>query len=133
MSYGARQGKKGLTVVFRYDDVSATNLTKVDRKILTAFHRLEAGVTFGVVPFPAGTHEKADDNQREHCGSILMPACASGGLEVALHGFSHGNAALSGAGNKTEFAGLGYSDQLDRVAKGKKVRIPERLGHRFRD
>jgi peptidoglycan/xylan/chitin deacetylase (PgdA/CDA1 family) len=110
-----------INVVFRYDDYSSLSATTLELRIINLFASQQVSLTFGVIPFrcsgdvhdpsPQGavplTHEKAN---------ILRRAYGGGTIEVALHGYSHQTAR---ADKMTEFEGLDYETQRQKITKGK--------------
>lgn len=114
---------KQINVVFRFDDYSALSPTDIELRIIDAFRRRGASITFGVIPFvcvgdirdPSPmdmvplTSEKA---------GILRAGFEDGILDVALHGCSH---QTNNAKHRSEFCGLDFHHQVERLAKGKKL------------
>jgi peptidoglycan/xylan/chitin deacetylase (PgdA/CDA1 family) len=111
-----------INVVFRFDDYSAKSSTDMELRIIDAFRQNKASVTFAVIPFifndsvdnPSIQDVIALDSSK---GCILKDGLNEGVLDVALHGYSHQAISI---GQTTEFSGLDYNDQLERLAKGKK-------------
>jgi peptidoglycan/xylan/chitin deacetylase (PgdA/CDA1 family) len=114
--------KKQIIVVFRFDDYSAKSSTDIELKIIDLFRKNKFSVTFGVIPFITAGDEKIPSKQDviplpRSKGNILQGGLNEGVLDIALHGYSH---QTIGIGKTTEFLGLDYDDQLERLAKGKK-------------
>lgn len=121
---GSAQSKKGLIIVFRYDDVSSLSSKKLETKLLEAFKAYGFSCTFGVIPYVAAgdwtdigpqdvvplTTEKA---------GLLREAIGDGVLEVALHGYSHQTIRTKEEGGLTEFFGEDYGTQLRKIEAGK--------------
>ena len=115
--------KKQVNVVFRFDDYSALSSTDMELIIIDAFRKNEASITFGVIPFVcAGDIHDPSPNDVVPLTSmkadILKTAVTDGILDVALHGYSHQTIKSK---QFTEFSGLDYNKQLERLAKGKEV------------
>jgi hypothetical protein len=124
--------QKNITVVFRYDDFSSFSSTSIETKLLNAFHIHQAIGTFGAIPFVVDgvaedptpqnnmplTQEKID---------ILRKAIKQKVVEVALHGTTHQTIGEKGTYGWTEFAGLEYSTQVDKITRGKNY-LEEKLG-----
>lgn len=111
-----------ITVIFRYDDVSASSPVDIELKLIEAFRAVESSITIGVIPF------RCAGNTRDPSPKQLMPLTPTkksilkqgyddGILDIALHGYSH---QTYDAEQITEFSGLDYSIQLEKIAKGKK-------------
>jgi len=113
-------GKK-INVVFRYDDYSARSRTDIELKILDAFRKSKASITFGVIPFVVAGNVHDPLPQKllpltpAKC-NILKDAFADGTLDIALHGYSH---QTTNPQKMTEFSGVDYTNQLERLTKGK--------------
>ena len=115
---------KKITVVFRYDDPSAKTSMDIEARLIEAFRQHNMCCTFAVVPFVC-----ADDVHDPEPQEILpLPpskievfskAMHEGILEIAQHGYSHQTNGLQAEGY-SEFAGLGYETQLQRIEQGKK-------------
>jgi len=112
---------KTIHVVFRYDDFSAKSPTQTELKIIQAFQKHKARLTFGVIPFvcagdqhnpsPQDTLALTPEKTR-----ILKKTVQQGIVDVALHGFSH---QTHQAGFLSEFAGADYSSQLNKLKQAK--------------
>lgn len=114
--------KKHVNLIFRFDDYSARSSTDIELKIIDAFRKSNASITFGVIPFiTAGNVDEPSSVNIVPLpiakADILKTAFKQGVLDVALHGYSHQTAY---AKKKTEFSGLPYDVQIDKLAKGKK-------------
>jgi hypothetical protein len=115
-------GEKHINIVFRFDDFSAISSTEFELKIIESFRKCSATLTIGVIPFECAINQldltpqdivplttiKAD---------VLKNAISDGSVDVALHGYSHQTISTV---KRTEFSGLDYQSQLDRLEKGKK-------------
>lgn len=104
--------KRKINVVFRCDDYSACSRTDIELKILDAFRKSKATITFGVIPFVASgdvhdpSPEKLLSLTPAKC-DILRPALKDGILDIALNGYSH---QTINAKQMTEFSGLEYNN-----------------------
>jgi len=109
-------------VVFRFDDYSARSNTTLEREIINAFGMRNISFTVGVIPsvgagkpfFDPSTSEVV--KLPEEKAEILRSAARKGVIEVAQHGFSHQN-----IGERGEFRGLDYSQQIERITAGKEL------------
>ncbi len=121
--------KKKINIVFRFDDYSSLSSTDFELKIIDALRENGISATFAVIPFECAinqldtfpqdivplTTEKAD---------ILKNSIRDGIIDVALHGYSHQTISTK---KRTEFSGLDYKSQKDRLSKGKKF-LEEMIG-----
>ena len=114
--------EKQINVVFRCDDYSAHSSNEMELRIIDAFRKNEAFITFGVIPFP-GDGDCHDPSPQvtvpltSKKGDILKQGFEDGILDIALHGYSH---QTINAKNFTEFSGLDYNTQIERLTNGKK-------------
>ena len=115
--------EKQITVVFRYDDYSALSSTNLELRIINAFRSMDASITFGVIPFVC-KGDVIDPSPQDVVpmtsmkGDILKTAFKDEILEIALHGYSHQTINTK---QGTEFSGLDYISQVERLSKGKKL------------
>jgi predicted deacetylase/branched-subunit amino acid transport protein AzlD len=120
---------KQVNVVFRFDDYSALSSTEIELKIIEAFRKKKAAITFGVIPFVcAGS--VYDPSPQEVVplsalkGDILKTAVEDGTVDIALHGYSH---QVINAQTMSEFSGVDYKIQVEKLAKGRKL-LEEMIG-----
>lgn len=104
--------EKRIIVVLRYDDYSTTSSTDLEIKIIDALQEKSVSCTFGVIPYPHGLGNALTQIK----ANILNKAIQAGTLEVALHGFDHISIRKD---RKSEFFGLDFSSQVEKIAKGK--------------
>jgi len=113
---------KRVNVIFRLDDYSAKSSTDMELKILDTFRKNEASVTFAVIPFISVVYvHDPSPNQGvvplpPKKGEILKAGLKDGILDIALHGYSHQTINTI---RMTEFSGLAYDSQVERLVKGK--------------
>jgi len=117
---GGADREKQITVIFRYDDYSSRSLTDIEVKIIDAFQKHNVSCTFGVIPciYSGDGYDPAPQDVvplTPAKANILNSAMKAGTLEVALHGYSHQT--IREKGGTTEFSGLDYSTQLERISK----------------
>ena len=117
---GGADGEKQITVIFRYDDYSSRSLTDMEVKIIDAFQKHNLSCTFGVIPYVCSgdTHDPTLQDVvplTPEKANILNNAMKAGTVEVALHGYSHQT--IREKGGTTEFSGLDYTTQLERISK----------------
>lgn len=123
--------EKKITVVFRYDDYSASSSTGLELKLIDSFKKSKVPVTFAVIPYVCPNVEDPRPQNvtpltREKA-RILKDAIKEGILEVALHGYSHQTISGKADGNYTEFFGLDMGSQIQKITKGKNL-LEELLG-----
>jgi len=115
--------EKRINVVFRFDDFCAFSSTDIELRIIDAFRKNKASITFGVIPYIC-TGDVNDPSPRDVVpltsmkGDILKNAIRDSIIDVALHGYSHQRIQVE---DTTEFSGLAYQQQKERIAKGKKL------------
>ena len=113
---------KKINIAFRMDDPSSLSSTETELKVLDAFSKNEASVTYGIVPFACrnGNDPSAQDLHAfgVEKGNIFKKWIEKGTLDIALHGYSH---QTRDAVNKSEFKGANYDSQLEKLLKGKKL------------
>lgn len=111
-----------ITVVFRYDDPSATSDTDIENRLIATFREHQITCTWSVIPFVyAGDCTEAGAQRNiplpEEKAKLLRAAVQDGVLEIAQHGYTHQPLGLPDT--PAEFVGSGYAEQLDRLKKGK--------------
>ena len=114
--------EKQVNVVFRFDDYSARSSTVMELRIIEAFRKIDSPITFGVIPFVCAGDllDPSPENTvplTSMKGNILKTGVKDGILDIALHGYSHQTINNE---QKTEFSGLDYNSQVERLSKGKK-------------
>ncbi len=113
---------KQINIVFRFDDYSSLSSTDLELKIIEVFRKNEASITFSVVPFCC-TGNVEDPAPKDTIpitpakGDILKKGLEEGVVDIALHGYSH---QTINSKQMTEFSGLDYDCQVEKIAKGKK-------------
>lgn len=113
-----------ITVVFRYDDYSSRSPTDFETKLIDVFHRHNVPCTFGIIPYVStgdvhNPHPQEVIALSEEKADILKKAIASRIVEPALHGYSHQAIRDCQTGGCTEFSGLSYRKQMEKIVKGK--------------
>lgn len=116
--------EKQIIVVFRFDDYSSRSSTDMEVKLIDAFQKHKISCTFGVIPYVhvGDGHDASPQDVfplTPMKANILNNAITAGIVEVALHGYSHQT--NRERGGYTEFDGLAYDSQLERIAKGKNL------------
>ncbi len=114
---------KKITVVFRFDDPSAISSTQTEKKVIHIFKKHNASLTFGVIPYRCAGSTRDTSPQEVVAldlekSNILSQAVQDGTIEIALHGYSH---QMRDTEVWTEFSGLDYESQEDKLFKGKKL------------
>jgi peptidoglycan/xylan/chitin deacetylase (PgdA/CDA1 family) len=110
-----------ITVVLRYDDYSAKSPTDLDAQIIAAFRQRGLRLTVGVVPY-ISSGEMTDPAPQDllplsaEKGALLREAMGEGAIEVGLHGYAH---QTNSAQRMSEFAGLDYGEQIERLRAGR--------------
>ena len=121
-SYGqGKTAEKQINVVFRYDDYSANSVTSVELKIIEAFRKNMAPITFGIIPFKVAgdVHDPSPQDLLpldSVKGEILKTGFEEGILDISMHGYSH---QTNSSEYLSEFANLIYKDQVERLSEGK--------------
>src|SRR5688572_654969 len=123
--------RKNLRVFFRYDDFSATSCDVVDRGLVEVFGKHGLCCTFAVIPrVTEGEYRDATLRSSVELGAekkeLLNGAVRSKVVDVALHGLNHRSNGLGMP--HSEFRGLEYSAQADKIAAGKAV-LEQAVGH----
>jgi len=112
-----------VSVVFRYDDLSARSDAGVEAAVFGVFEEMGIPLTVGVIPFvcagdvhvPGPCDDAAIDAERI---SELLGLVRGGLFEAAQHGCTH--QVVSATGGRSEFAGLPYARQLEKILRGKR-------------
>jgi len=121
---------KAITVVFRYDDPSAKTNTDIEGQLIAAFRQYNMCCTFAVIPFVV--RDVHDPKPQEYLplpeerAQLFAGAAREGVLEIAQHGYSHQTNGLQAEGY-SEFAGLKYEEQVQKIKKGKEF-LEQKLG-----
>jgi hypothetical protein len=114
-------GEKQIIVVFRYDDYSSLSSTELELRLINTFQKYKIACTFGVVPFTVSNQLNASPQNvfplSQPKAMILRNALKDGTLEIAQHGYSHQT--ILEKGLYSEFYGLDYNSQLQKIGKGK--------------
>lgn len=105
-----------VTVVFRFDDYSATSNTTAEVRLIDAFRRRHIPLVVGVIPCVGATGRQDGVALSGEKAAILREAVQTGTVDVALHGYSHRK-----TGWWTEFAGLPYEEQVQRLEWGRVI------------
>lgn len=113
---------KDINVVFRFDDPSELSSTETELKVITAFREHNASLTFGIIPFKCAGSTRDTSPQdvvplSKEKSALLKKAIQEGTIDIALHGYSH---QIRDTKVWTEFSGLQYEHQLEKLSKGKK-------------
>ena len=117
--------ERQINVVFRFDDPSADSDSELEFKVIDAFREHNASVTFGVIPFicAGDVHDTSPQDViplGPKKGKLLGKAVEEGVLDIAMHGYSH-QTRISDVKHRTEFRGLDYDSQFEKLSKGKKL------------
>jgi peptidoglycan/xylan/chitin deacetylase (PgdA/CDA1 family) len=112
---------KDVYVVFRYDDYSSNSDTEIELKIINTFRSINAPITFGVIPysFLGDTYDGSTNvggPLPTKKTEFLKEGIAEGILEIGMHGFNHQN---NNSNQSSEFSGLDYENQFEKLKKGK--------------
>ena len=81
-------------MVFRYDDYSANSVTSAELKIIEAFRKNMAAITFGVIPYKVAgdVHDSFPQDLLpldSVKGEILKTGFEEGVIDISMHGYSH--------------------------------------------
>jgi len=113
-----------ITVAFRYDDPSAKTNTDIEDQVIAAFRQYNMCCTFAVIPFVCAG-DCHDPGPQEYLplpvekAEMFVAAVREGVLEIAQHGYQ--------AEDYSEFAGLNYEEQVQKIKKGKEF-LEQKLG-----
>ena len=109
---GQPKHDKTIYVIFRLDDIGTGSQTDIELEIMDLFRDYGASITFGVISFSddAASHPDLTIEKAQ----ILKQGLNEGILDIALHGYSHQE-----NNEGSEFAGLDYDSQLQRLADAK--------------
>ena len=115
-----------ITVVFRYDDYSSCSPTSFEIKLINTFKNSNISLTVGIIPYVVSGDLHNPSSQEvislsEEKVRILRTAMDSGIMELALHGYSHQTIKDYKKSGYTEFSGLSYEKQMEKIVKGKKL------------
>lgn len=122
--YSEDLNQKNITIIFRFDDPSSTSETLVEQGVFAAFQKHRLSSTVGIIPFVcAGARFKPEPQDlcslSPEKAAILRNAANAGVIEVAQHGYAHQTVREKTFAGLTEFAGLDYRRQLNKIAQGK--------------
>ncbi|RUM74645.1 MAG: hypothetical protein DSZ12_05160 [Sulfurovum sp.] len=114
---------KKIYIIFRFDDPSAYTSDVIESKILHIFKDHNLSLTFAVIPYrcagdPIDVKPQKVVPLTQKKANLFQPFVQKGTLEIALHGYSHQTRSNE---KWTEFAGMPYAEQLDKLTKGKKL------------
>ena len=112
--YGQTKHDKPIYVIFRLDDIQLGSQKDIELAIIDIFRDNEGSITLGVVPFDYDQSGQEFPILSIEKAKILKAGINEGILDVALHGYSHKQ-----INEGSEFAGLDYDSQLQRLAEGK--------------
>jgi len=121
---------KGYLNLFRIDDI-CDNMPNVENtlKLIEILNDFNVTPLLGVVPNVED--EKIIDKNSSFKLEDLIPLIRKKKIEIALHGFNHKYITKHGGilylNKRSEFAGLSYEEQKEKIEKGIKL-IKERLG-----
>ncbi len=117
---------KEITVVLRYDDPSGKTPVEEITRLAEALRRHEMCCTVGVIPFACAGDSHDPKEQSFHpltepIAEALAESAREGLFEIGLHGYSHQTNSRHTEGWFSEFKGLAYEEQLEKIAEGKNV------------
>lgn len=117
------QGVGTIPIAFRYDDFSSKSDTQLEQQIFALFERYGIPCTVAVIPDVCeGAFEDATSQNflplSNDKATMLRDGVAAGTLEVAQHGLTHQAQTTDGT-TRSEFRGLSYDQQSQRIASGK--------------
>jgi len=110
-----------IIVVFRYDDYSNHSPTDLEVRLFETFQRNHIPLTIGVIPFleSGDTHEYNALSSTK--ANLLRNMNNTSIIEVALHGFNHETIYQNKKPLYSEFAGLDFTSQHERLSQGKRL------------
>jgi peptidoglycan/xylan/chitin deacetylase (PgdA/CDA1 family) len=131
-----------ISLIFRFDDYSAKSDTALEEKVLAAFARRGVPLTVSVIPEVASGSAFDPSPQEglalgEDKALLLRHGMDTGGVEVALHGYSHqtvrrkiGSRFLEPFGRyHSEFIGVDEATQEKKIRAGRDL-LERQLGIR---
>jgi predicted deacetylase len=117
--------EKTINVIFRYDDYASWSNTNIELSIIDVFRQNKASVTFAVIPnsVPGDPNDLVSRDVKfislnAWKWGILKDGVHEGVLDTALHGYSHQDISAT---SDSEFAGLDYNVQAERLKIGKQL------------
>jgi len=124
-----------IIIIFRNDDPSALSDIEHERKILDLFENYNIPQTIGVIPYVAKDYWSASKTKyaslsdNKEMVKLLKTYKQKGLIEIALHGYQHQTNNYYSYPSKTssyynglsEFSKISYSDQLEKITKGKDI------------
>lgn len=115
--------------LIRIDDVCPTMNSENFSRLKDMLHQHDIKPIIGIIPDNADP--KLMTEQPKDTFWMDMKSLSEKGWIIAQHGYRHEyitpNGGLLGINQKSEFAGLSYERQLEKIALGKKI-LEERLG-----
>lgn len=124
--YGCTKHKitdKKINIIFRYDDPSVLTANDIESKVLNIFKEHNLSLTFAVIPYRCAGDPIDPSPQNvlplnDKKANLFKKFIQNGTLDIALHGYSHQTRS-----DKfwTEFMGVPYNEQLQKLEKGKKL------------
>lgn len=125
LASAAAETTAGVRVLLRYDDFTRTSSLALEEKLFRTLDRMGVPVLVGAVPFPGAPYPEISATpvgQKADLGpekiALLRELAPRRHIEVALHGYSHGNNSASGT-LASEFAGLSFDRQRQLLMLGK--------------
>ena len=118
--------QKQITVVFRCDDLSTRSSGNIERKLIETFQKRGKALTFGVIPCVCEDDFHKLNLQQNLLLSdskiqMLREALKQKVVDISQHGYSHQTIRQDSAGGYSEFDGVKYQEQFQKILKGKEM------------
>lgn len=115
--------------IFRLDDVSWDMNYENFERVKKLFIKYGIRPLIGIIPWNEDEKLKRQTGERRlseaEFWSIISDLVQNRKWDVALHGYNHvylnNNSGILGINNRSEFAGVSYECQSERIEKGKKI------------
>jgi peptidoglycan/xylan/chitin deacetylase (PgdA/CDA1 family) len=121
---GRLEKEKTVGIVFRYDDYSSVSDYGLEAELIRLIKEKGLKLSLGVVPFMV-ERDETDPSPQEQLAlggekaDLLKHGLEEGCIEVALHGYSHQTFKRYVVGTFSEFRGMPYEAQLEKITSGK--------------
>jgi peptidoglycan/xylan/chitin deacetylase (PgdA/CDA1 family) len=112
-----------ITIIFRYDDYGNFSSPDIEKKVLSAFVKNDIPCTVAVIPFDvevSNLNPNALSMLSTQKIEFLKTILESSAIELALHGYTHTNIHKDTDPWPTEFYGLDFHSQLEKISEGKR-------------
>jgi predicted deacetylase len=116
-------------IVFRMDDITPDMNWEAFYNYIDLFSAFKVYPLLGIVPENKDTNLSYSKSPRDFFGE--MRSLVASGYPIAQHGYNHvyitDDGGLLGINNKSEFAGLPYEEQQEKIQKGQDILVRHQL------